>query len=130
MSRSAGVDLGYWIMLEAPMAQSEDGLSQAMMKNSSLESMSADELWELYERLVAELGRKIAAERNVLEHRLRKLGVADDESGRARRPYPKVFPKYRNPTNHGETWAGRGKQPRWLTKQLRAGKKLTDFLIR
>jgi len=130
MSRSAGVDLVYWIMLEAPMAQSDDSLSQATMKHSILESMSADQLWELYERLVAELGRKIAAERNILEHRLRKLGVADEEAGRGRRPYPRVFPKYRNPTNHDETWAGRGKQPRWLAKQLRSGKKLTDFLIR
>ncbi|HVX77221.1 MAG TPA: H-NS histone family protein [Bradyrhizobium sp.] len=100
------------------------------MKNSNLESMSTDQLWEVYELVVAELARKIAAERDVLELRLRKLGVADTELRRERRPYPKVFPKYRNPKNHSETWAGRGKQPRWLTKQLRSGKKLTDFLIR
>ncbi len=100
------------------------------MKNSNLESMSTDQLWEVYELVVAELARKIAAERDVLELRLRKLGVADTELRRERRPYPKVFPKYRNPKNHSETWAGRGKLPRWLTKQLRSGKKLTDFLIR
>jgi DNA-binding protein H-NS len=45
-----------------------------------------------------------------------------------RRPYPKVLPKYRNPKG-GETWTGRGKQPRWLTAQLKSGKKLNDFLI-
>jgi hypothetical protein len=28
-----------------------------------------------------------------------------------------------------ETWAGRGKQPRWLTAQLRSGKLLDDFRI-
>ena len=118
------------MMLDAAIAQSEDGLSQDAMKSSSLESMSADELWELYELVVAELGRKIAAERGILENRLRRLGVTDSDLRRDRRPYPKVFPKYRNPKNHSETWAGRGKQPRWLTKQLRSGKKLTDFLIR
>lgn len=116
-------------MLNAAKAQSEDGLSQDTMKRSSLESMSADQLWDLYETVVTELGRKITDERNILEHRLRKLGVADSELRRDRRPYPKVFPKYRNPKNHSETWAGRGKQPRWLAMQLRSGKKLTDFLI-
>src|SRR5262245_32214601 len=100
------------------------------MKNFGLESMSADELWELHELVASELGRKIAAERDILDSRLRKLGVADSELRRERRPYPKVYPKYRNPKNHSETWAGRGKQPRWLTNQLRSGKKLADFLIR
>lgn len=42
----------------------------------------------------------------------------------------KVAPKYRNPANPSETWAGRGKQPRWLAAQTGAGKKLEDFLIR
>ena len=41
-----------------------------------------------------------------------------------------VAPKYRNPANPSETWAGRGKQPRWLAAQTGAGKKLEDFLIR
>ena len=41
---------------------------------------------------------------------------------RQRRPYPKVLPKHRNPKNPAETWSGRGKQPRWLTAQLRSGK--------
>ena len=41
----------------------------------------------------------------------------------------KVAPKYRNPGNPDETWAGRGKPPRWLAVQLEQGKKLEDFLI-
>ena len=101
------------------------------MKNDSFESMSVDELWNLHESVVAELGRKMAAERAVLENRLRQLGsVGSQVEGRGRRPYPKVLPKYRNPKNRRETWAGRGKQPRWLKAQLRGGKKLADFLIR
>ncbi|MGZ9092163.1 MAG: H-NS histone family protein [Rhodoplanes sp.] len=39
----------------------------------------------------------------------------------------KVPPKYRGP--EGETWAGRGAQPRWLSAALKEGKKLDDFLI-
>lgn len=91
--------------------------------------MPVDQLWKLHEQVVAELSRKIAAERAILESRLRQLGSAVGDSRRKRRPYPKVLPKYRNPKNRNETWAGRGKQPRWLTTQLRTGKKLSDFLI-
>src|ERR1700742_1352084 len=105
---------------------------ESNMKNTDLKLMSVDELWNLHESVVAELGRKIAAERDALEARLHKLGspIGGGLLKRERRPYPKVVPKYRNPKNRNETWAGRGKQPRWLTAQLRSGKKLNDFLIR
>ena len=39
----------------------------------------------------------------------------------------KVAPKYRGVG--GETWAGRGATPRWLTAAIKEGKKLEDFLI-
>ena len=101
------------------------------MKNDNFKSMSMNELWSLHESIVAELSRKMEAERSVLENRLRQLGSSAVRlvERRGQRPYPKVLPKYRNPKNRSETWAGRGKQPRWLTAQLREGKKLDDFLI-
>jgi DNA-binding protein H-NS len=40
----------------------------------------------------------------------------------------KVNPKYRD-ARTGDTWAGRGVQPRWLTAALKSGKKLDDYLI-
>jgi DNA-binding protein H-NS len=40
-----------------------------------------------------------------------------------------VAPKYRNPENPAETWAGRGLKPRWLAAALKTGKKLEDFSI-
>jgi DNA-binding protein H-NS len=99
------------------------------MKNQDLNSMTVDQLWELYELVTALLSDKVEAEKAILEDRLRKLGsMAAKEERAKRRPYPKVQPKYRNPKG-GETWAGRGKQPRWLTAQLKNGKKLNDFLI-
>jgi DNA-binding protein H-NS len=102
------------------------------MKNSNLKSMSVDELWNLHESVVAELTEKITAERTMLEDRLRKLGstITRPGSKSERRAYPKVLPKYRNPENRSETWAGRGKQPHWVMTQLRTGRKLDDFLIR
>ena len=42
----------------------------------------------------------------------------------------KVAPKYRNPANSKETWAGRGKQPRWLSAETGKGRKLEEFLIK
>lgn len=38
-------------------------------------------------------------------------------------------PKYRDPAKPENTWAGRGKQPRWLKEKLEAGASLEDFLI-
>jgi DNA-binding protein H-NS len=40
-----------------------------------------------------------------------------------------VAPKYRNPENPAETWAGRGLKPRWLAAAIKSGKKLENFLI-
>ena len=41
----------------------------------------------------------------------------------------KVEPKYRNPANAEETWAGRGKPPRWLATYLDNGRRIEEFLI-
>lgn len=40
----------------------------------------------------------------------------------------KVLPKYRDALT-GDTWSGRGLQPRWLKVKLEAGAKLADFLL-
>lgn len=40
----------------------------------------------------------------------------------------KVAPKYRNAAT-GETWSGRGLQPKWLKAALASGKKIGDFTI-
>jgi DNA-binding protein H-NS len=104
-----------------------------MNRDLDLECMSVDQLWSLHEMIVSELARKIRAEKERLEQRLRELGLSEADASnmpaKRRRRYPKVHPKYRNPERPTETWAGRGKQPRWLKEQLRSGKKLDDFKI-
>ena len=102
------------------------------MKLTDLKSMSINELWALHEELDVALARRISAEKTQLDQRLRllKFRASGTRVRRERRPYPPVFPKYRNPDNPSETWAGRGKLPRWLTAKLSSGKKLEDFLIR
>lgn len=102
------------------------------MKPDNLKLMSVDELWALHLEISSAVARRIAAEKTKLEKRLRQLqsnGASSATFERKRRPYPQVFPKYRNPAKPAETWAGRGKQPRWLTAQLKSGKKLEDFRI-
>ena len=103
------------------------------MTRSTLNAMSIDELWALHERIAADLAARLIAEREALELRLKQLNCVGlskhTEPSGARRPYPKVFPKFRNPDHPSETWAGRGKQPRWLTAQLKTGKRIDDFRI-
>jgi DNA-binding protein H-NS len=100
--------------------------------NQDISSLSTDELWLLRETIAATLDAKLTAEKETLEKRLwclRKIGVERAVKVSKRRPYPVVFPKFRNPDDPSETWAGRGKQPRWLRKQLRSGKRMDDFRI-
>jgi DNA-binding protein H-NS len=94
----------------------------------NLNSMSIDELWSLHEQVVAAVSSKILEEKAQLEKKLEQLGTRSIAP--ARRPYPPVAPKFRNPLRPSETWAGRGKQPRWLLVQLQNGKKMEDFRIR
>jgi DNA-binding protein H-NS len=96
--------------------------------------MSTDELWALHEEVAAKLAASLLAEKRVLENRLKQLkgGVGPDREASVpgRRPYPVVVPKFRNPDQPFETWAGRGKTPKWLAAKLKSGKRIDDFRIR
>ena|ERR1700752_2632049 len=99
---------------------------EACMKRTQLEGMSTDDLWSLHVEVSQLLQQRIQAEKTRLEERLKQLKAP--VSGR--RPYPQVSPKYRNPDQPSETWAGRGKRPRWLVAQLDSGKRIDDFRIK
>ena len=100
----------------------------------NLKSMSIDALVDLRGKIDAVLGSKVADERRTLETELAKLTRFESGSGRSksaagRGARGKVAPKYRNPENPSETWAGRGLKPRWLAAALKSGKKLDEFSI-
>jgi len=100
------------------------------LKFPDLETIPLDELWALHEAISAVLLKKITAEKHELEIRLTQLrGKGDSKEALSRRPYPKVLPKYQNPTEPTETWSGRGKQPKWISAYLKSGKKLDDLAI-
>ena len=103
------------------------------MKLAELELMSNDELWALHVKVSETLAERLATEKSVLEERLKLLGGQSrkTQSGTSeRRPYPAVPPKFRNPDDPDETWTGRGKQPRWVARQLRSGRRIEEFRIR
>ena len=102
----------------------------------ALKSMSIEKLTKLQAEVETALTAKVAEERRDLEAKLAHLSRLGD--GHARRGRPRgglslrgsnVAPKYRNPENPSETWAGRGLRPRWLTAAMKGGKKLEDFMI-
>ena len=110
------------------------------MPKLDVEDMDFDELWLLHEELTRILAKRISAEKNKLEKRLAQLSFGEQISevpnsraeqpiDRPRRKYPKVLPKYFNPSAPLETWSGRGKQPRWVVAALRSGHKLEDLRI-
>src|SRR5437879_5802168 len=99
---------------------------ETIMKRIELDRMSTDDLWSLHVEVSQLLQQRIQTEKLQLEECLTLLEA--HVSGR--RPYPPVPPKYRNPDQPSETWAGRGKQPRWLVEQLRSGRRIGDFRIK
>lgn len=111
------------------------------MDKLEFDSIGLDELWSLHEQITKVLSTRILAQKQELEQRLLQLNsgtiggeMIDLKPSRAngsqqRRKYPRVLPKFQNPSEPGETWSGRGKRPRWLVAALKAGSKIEDFEI-
>ena len=99
----------------------------------ALKTMSIDQLVKLKDQVEAAIASKVIEQRRALESELSKLGRY--QGGRTKSVFGRggsrgaVAPKYRNPENPSETWAGRGLKPRWLTAAMKGGKSLEDFAI-
>ncbi len=101
------------------------------MKGVNLKAMTLDALIDLRDDLDRILSTKVVAARRELHSKLERLdsfiSKKTPKIGRSSRRGRKVAPKYRSP--EGETWAGRGARPRWLTALLKRGRKLEEFAI-
>jgi DNA-binding protein H-NS len=98
----------------------------------NFKSMSIDRLTTLRAKVDATLKAKVVDTRRTLEAELGKLsrfGLSGRTSRATGAGYGPVAPKYRNPDNPSETWAGRGLKPRWVVSALKGGHKLEDLLI-
>jgi DNA-binding protein H-NS len=124
------VDWNFWIENRA-----------IAMRKFKIEEMDFDDLWHLHEELTKILAEKIGAEKRKLEKRLAELSreqfhdstqalTRHRKTDRQKRKYPKVLPKYSNPSAPLETWSGRGKQPRWFSAAIKSGHSLEDLKIR
>lgn len=105
-----------------------------LAQKAALEKQQADLEKQLLDARRAERASVIAQIKSLMaEH---DLSVADlggkvigtKGSAKSSQAGRKVPPKYRNPAS-GETWTGRGLQPKWVQAALASGKKLEDFAI-
>ena len=101
-----------------------------------VKSMAFDELLVAKGKIETEIELRSARERSRLIEAVGKLrSVAAVKSATALDAQPhalkgkKLPPRYRNPKNRKETWAGRGNRPRWLVAALKGGKKLEAFAV-
>ena len=101
--------------------------------------MNFDELLALKGKVEAALSTRVVQERKRLTESLHRLEALEVRSMRKPRRAKAnghgkrraLAPKFRNPANPSETWAGRGNKPRWLVAALKGGKKkLRDFAVR
>lgn len=99
------------------------------MAKQSLASMTLEALLKLRD----EIGDTLKARAEGLRQELRAIGRDYAEVGRialygkSKLAGRKVEPKYRGP--NGELWSGRGAMPRWMSAEVKAGKKRDEFLI-
>jgi DNA-binding protein H-NS len=94
------------------------------MPMPNLSSVSIDGLLKLRDEVEKALSRRAKE----LHDQLSKLGHAPaPRGGGSSLKGRKVPVKFRD--RSGNTWAGRGAQPRWLREKLKAGAKLEDFAV-
>jgi DNA-binding protein H-NS len=99
------------------------------MAKANLSTMSVEALIKLRDAIGSALTKKAAQ----LKKDLTALGEGAWSGTTDKRPSKmkgrKVAPKYRNPKNPLETWAGRGAMPRWMAAEIKKGKKREHFAI-
>ena len=101
-----------------------------MARPSKLASMSVEALIKMRDDVAAALSQKADA----LKKELASLGSDHAQVGRiAVHGKKKILAGRKVPIKYrdkaGNTWAGRGAQPRWLTAAIKAGAKRDDFLV-
>ena len=99
-------------------------LNDLLAQKAALEKQIADAQREERGAAIAQI-RNLMAEHGLTLGDLGQRGAAPKKSSGGG---AKVAAKYRNAAT-GESWSGRGLQPRWLKAALDAGKKLSDFAV-
>jgi DNA-binding protein H-NS len=100
----------------------------ALQSVTALKSMSIEKLMNLKSDVEEMLAQKVSEQRHSLQQELSKLGGYTNGKKARGGSRGSVAPRYRHPET-GETWAGRGLKPRWLTAAMKSGKSLEAFAI-
>lgn len=92
---------------------------------TNLSTMTIDALLKLRSQIDHQLGQR----RQILQMQLSRLNGTSSFTPLSEPSTKglKVAPKYRGPK--GETWAGRGLRPRWLSALIRQGHKLEKYAV-
>lgn len=106
------------------------------MRAIRLEKMSLKDLKDLEKKIRSAINHTKERERKVVRAKIEDLaaesGFSVDElfaRGRNGARGRVVAPKYMNPENASETWAGRGRKPKWLVSRLKRGAKIEQFAL-
>jgi DNA-binding protein H-NS len=100
-------------------------LQELLKQKAELERLIASQQNESRASAIAEVKKLMA------EHGLTAADLADQKTSSSKSAAKKggtVAAKYRHPET-GETWSGRGLQPKWLKAALADGRKVEDFKI-
>ncbi|CAK0744869.1 DNA-binding protein H-NS [Gammaproteobacteria bacterium] len=120
----------------------------------NLSQLSVAELADLRKRLENDLKNRAVQEKKAVqrEHEEKRRaivkqvhelvgahGLSLDDVMKQRQPrgsrrtedadLPKPPPKYRNPLDAAQTWAGKGRKPNWLVALLQQGRTLEEFAV-
>lgn len=97
-------------------------LTDLLAQKANLEKQIAEAQREARSGAIAQIKALMA------EHGLTAADLSSRASKATRSSGSKVAAKYRDKST-GETWSGRGLQPRWLKAALASGKKISDFAV-
>jgi DNA-binding protein H-NS len=112
------------------------------IEDLDLEHLGDQELHAVRQRINEALHGRFTSRTQEFRELAREMGFAvtltelgKETSRRGTRPAQEedrrraVTAKYRNPDNPLETWAGRGRKPKWIEDRLAQGASLDDLLI-
>lgn len=97
-------------------------LSELIAQKAALEKRIADARRDERSEAIQRIKALMA------ENGLTAADLTGKSAAGASRKGAKVAPKYRNAST-GETWSGRGLQPKWLKAALASGRKLGEFAL-
>jgi DNA-binding protein H-NS len=112
------------------------------VEDLNFEHMGDQELREVMQRVKEALNARFTSRIQEFREFAREAGftvvltkIGKEDRRRGRRYAPEVDrrrgvrAKYRNPDNPEETWAGRGRKPKWVQDRLDQGTPLEELLI-